>query len=329
MRLPAGPAQQRGIAALTALLVVAVAVMLAAEMIWDLNLEFRRTQVLLTRDQALQVAMGVETLGTKLLEEDFKDDPGGPDSLAEDWAQTYGFPIEEVAGTVAAQLGDLQGRFNLNNLVDSSGRKNTAAIDQFRRLVQLAAAAAPEPLDVDADAVTEAVVDWIDPDQQPELGGAEDGYYTGLVPPYRAANFWFTTPTELLAVANVSPALYRQLSGLVAALPPSAAGGRPLNINTAPPLVLQSLAPEVSALDAEAWVEQAPYEERDDFWSDDGAGANKLLPPEVQDELGISSNFFRLSVIVSIGTTRFTMYSLLERTQQGAVVVRYRSFDTE
>ena len=36
-----------------------------------------------------------------------------------------------------------------------------------------------------------------------EIGGAEDGVYTSRTPPYRTANTWFTTTTELMAVDGV------------------------------------------------------------------------------------------------------------------------------
>ena len=45
-----GPQRQRGIAALTAMLVVTIATLLAAELVWDLNLNVRRTESLLLRE---------------------------------------------------------------------------------------------------------------------------------------------------------------------------------------------------------------------------------------------------------------------------------------
>lgn len=329
MKRCTAPARQHGIAAITAMLVVAIATLLATELIWDLNLSLRRTETLLARDQAREIALGLELLAVELLQADLEDDGDIPvDSLDEAWAQPYAFPFE--GGTVAGQLEDLQGRFNLNRLVNPGDPASTdLARQQFRRLVELAAA----DLDVSPDTVVDSVVDWLDPDQQPSLGGAEDGLYTGRTPPYRSANFWFTTPSELLAVNGVNPALYNNLAGLVTALPKS--GGQSsragqINVNTAQPLVLQAMSPEVTVTAVEDWVanrEGEPYAEVMEFWE-----SAVTYFPDAQAEnplqfIEISSSYFGLTVNVSIGTTRLAMYSLLERSEQG-VVVRLRAFDT-
>ena len=322
----APPNRQRGIAALMAMLVVTLATVLAVELVWDLNLDLRRTETLLTREQALQVAMGLELLAAELLEADYEEDPAGPDTLTERWAEEYGFPFE--GGTVVGRLDDLQGRFNLNNLIDGRGRKNPLVIEQFRRLVAIATADLEREDQVNVDNVVDSVVDWVDPDQLPELGGAEDSTYTARIPPYRAGNFWFTTTSELQAVNGMTPGAFNALAGLVSALPPGTAGARTINVNTAPEAVLRSLSADVTTTQTADWVAQqlsAPYDTRDEFME----GSRDVLTEDVAPLIGVSSQYFRLTVIVSIGTTRLAMYSLLERTAQGAVTARYRSFDTE
>jgi general secretion pathway protein K len=324
-RSPGNPAKQRGIAALTAMLVVTIATILAVELVWDLNLDLRRTESLLTREQAMQVALGMELLAEQLLEADYEDDPQ-IDSLTEAWAEQYDFPFE--GGTVSGKLEDLQGRFNLNNLIDLNGRRNPKVTDQFRRLVSITTQDIPREDQVNVDTVVESVLDWLDPDQLPELGGAEDSFYTALDPPYRTGNFWFTSISELQAVNGVTPAAYQALASAVAALPPVASGARSINLNTAREAVLRSLSDEVTEIQTADWVAQqqsAPYDNLDEFME----GAKDVLDEEVRPYLGITSSYFRLSVIVSIGTTRLAMYSLLERNAQGVVAARYRSFDTE
>ena len=54
--------RQRGIAALTAILVVALASILAVELAWEVNLDIRRTENMLLRDQARQIALGAEIM---------------------------------------------------------------------------------------------------------------------------------------------------------------------------------------------------------------------------------------------------------------------------
>ena len=323
--MSAAPRQrQTGIAIITAMLVVALATVLAVELLWSTSLDLRRTQNLLERDQAMQIGVGLELLAGELLRVDFEDDPS-IDTLTERWAEEYGFPFE--GGNVVGQLEDLQGRFNLNSLVNESGQRQAQAADQFRRLIEVIAAGDSD-LTVDAESVVDAVVDWLDANTLPDgIGGAEDGVYTNRTPPYRTANFWFTTTSELLAVDNVTPELYTQLASLVAAIPPRVAA--PINVNTARPEVLQTLAEDISSSDVETWMESrqsAPFESLDEFLTQAGDlfTTDNPAPP-----LEVGSQWFGLTVIVSVGSTRLAMYSLLERNaQNGTVTARLRAFDT-
>lgn len=319
---------QRGIAAITALLVVALATVLAVELLWSTSLDVRRTQNLLERDQARQIGLGLELLAGELLREDYEDDPA-VDALTERWAEEYGFPFE--GGNVVGQLEDMQGRFNLNALVNEQGKRETIAATQFRRLIELVTANDSD-LNVDAASVVDAVVDWLDPNTAPDgIGGAEDGVYTNRTPPHRTANSWFVSPTELLAVENMTPELYSRLSPLVSALPRQTSGA--ININTAPPAVLQSLDEDISDSDVQAWVDSRtsdPFRDAAEFW-------NQVRSEEEQAEeqqqaksapVITSSEWFGLTVIVSVGSTRLAMYSLLQRQTDGTGVARLRAFDT-
>lgn len=327
--------EQRGIAAITAMLVVALATVLAVELLWNTSLDLRRTQNLLERDQAQQIAIGLELLAGELLRADYEDDPA-VDGLSERWAEEYGFPFE--GGNVVGQLEDMQGRFNLNSLVNERGQPVPAAIEHFRRLIEIVLANDSD-LDADPDSVVDAIVDWLDPNTAPDgIGGAEDGVYTNRTPPYRAANFWFTTPTELLAVANVTPELYARLENLVTALPPTVAPS--INVNTARPEVLQSLATDVSSSEIQAWVENrlgVPDTNGGTDFLEQVFGEQEIPAPgrnSQQDDdrpkvpLGSNTEWFRLTVIVSVGSTRLSMYSLLQRQSNGSGMAVLRAFDT-
>jgi general secretion pathway protein K len=239
---------------------------------------------------------------------------------------------------VVGRLDDMQGRFNLNSLVNREGNRDGRAAAQFRRLIERVGT---DFDDVDPAGIVDAVVDWLDPNQLPDgIGGAEDGVYTNRTPPHRAANFWMTSPSELLAVDGMTPDLYDALSQLLSALPPGAEVTA-ININTAPAEVLRSLSEEVSDSDVENWIESrdtSPFESVEDFL----ATAANVFPPEEADrnddaeaaeaakpvDLTVNSDWFVLSAVVSIGTTRLSMYSLLDRSNQGNVAARLRAFDT-
>ncbi len=50
---------------------------------------------------------------------------------------------------------------------------------------------------------------------------------------------------------------------------------------------------------------------------------------KVQDRVKQTSNYFRFTSIVTIGSAEFTLYSLLERDQQGQSHVLMRSFSPD
>lgn len=310
--------RQSGIAALTAILVVAIATVLAVNLLWQTSVDLRRTETLLLQDQARQYDLGGEEFARFGLAEDFRDDGDtGNDTLQENWAKPLAFDVE--AGKLQGYLQDQQGRFNLNGLIDKEGKRIPEVADQFRRLLTLLPL--ERPLDpATAEALVEATIDWIDPDQSPELNGAEDDQYTGRQPPYRPANFWFTTTSELLAVEGYTGEIYAALQPHVSALPPREDKRWPLNVNTATDLVLASLLDNLGPLDVEPFLNGA-YEDEGDFRDEFPGG--KEIP---QNTLGIRSDWFLLTVTATIGTAQSTMYSLLERNGE-VVRTRLRTFD--
>src|SRR5262245_11298672 len=53
--------------------------------------------------------------------------------------------------------------------------------------------------------IADAIIDWIDTDDDPRANGAESSYYLGLSPPYRAKNGPLESVEELLLVKGVTP----------------------------------------------------------------------------------------------------------------------------
>jgi general secretion pathway protein K len=248
--------------------------------------------------------------------------PQGRDSLDEPWATPIGaLPFE--GGAVTPRVEDMQARFNLNNLVQADrNTRNDVAYEQFRRLLE---ALQLEPKWADL------VVDWIDENTiATSSDGAEDGVYTGQQPPYRAANRWITSTSELLALPGFGPQRYRVLQPYVAALP----NGTKLNVCTALGAVLDSLAPGMNAFgqDPKSLAqnrEKGCFPYPNDVESAIAAtGADPQVLAAIRNTLDQRSTYFRVTSFVSIGTTQFTLYSLLERNGGGARAV-LRSFGTE
>lgn len=324
----AGPrrGRQGGIAVITAMLVVTIATVIAVAIAWQTNLDLRRTEGLLAWEQSRQFAYGAEAFAASILQESL--DEGGanaPYTRGDDETACGGFSFTLDQGGMTGGICDLQGRFNLNNLV-INGKPDNLAVAQYRRLVN-AVAATTEGLELPpdvADTIVESTVDWIDPDESAEYNGAEDDAYTSEQPPYRAANFWFTSVSELRAVRGVTPEIYTALAPHLAALP--VGGQRTLiNVNTATIPVYMSLGDDMSEVNAEGYLELSrtkPFEDAADIRTE----FTKYVDAAMFEYLGVNSRYFALRGLVSIGTAQLGMYSLLHATGT-TVVPRLRQFD--
>lgn len=315
-----GPTHQRGIAVLTAMLVVAVATVLAVAMAWNTNLDMRRTAGLMAWDQAREYGYFAETLAIQSLEDQLQGEAVYDRST--DQAARAGLSIVQDERMLAGGYADLQGRFNLNNLVTREGRPDELVVGQFRRLLRAVADIDPGlgmgPAEIEV--IVASTVDWIDPDSSADFNGAEDDFYTSEPEPYRAANGWFTSVSEFRAVRGVTAEIFATLGPHLAALP--VAGQHSLvNFNTASVPVLMSLGEDVSLENAERWVEESLDKPVEDVL----LVAEGLIDPAMLPYVGYASNYFELAGFVSIGTHRLDLYSLLEWDGQSARV-RLRRF---
>lgn len=304
--VPQAPRKSRGVALITAMLIFALVSIVAANLQWNAALDMRRTTVILARDQAIQVALGAESWVMDILKQDLED--SDTDHLGEIWASDLpGLPID--GGEVFGSIVDLQGRFNVNNLIDANGEVHEASLEQFRRLLIVLG------IDPRFAGIT---VDWLDVNQ--DMGfpdGAEDPSYTTLIPPYKTANQLLTSVSELAAVEGMDKDIFKILEPHITALP----GRTAINANTATPAVLQSLDDEVTASDVEGLM----TERETSGFGNLQTSFSSIVKPEVLNSLSETSNYFRLKVVVRIGTVRVTLYSTLQRGPQGDVAPILRS----
>ena len=307
--------RQRGVALITAMLIMALITTLIFSLEWDNSLDLRRTYVSMFRDEAIQAALGAESWVMTILRQDQQDST--TDHFGEIWASDMpvlplGGPGESIQGEIFGQIEDLQGRFNINNLVDNNGEVDQAALEQFQRLLISLG------LDVRLAGIA---ADWIDADQDASFpDGAEDSVYTGIVPPYRTPNLTISSPRELAALEGMDKATLDTLLPHIATLP----GGTAINVNTATGPVLQSLDENLTVQD----VERLLSERGEAGFADVSNTFSSLVTPDVLNQLSESSDYFRLKVIVQVDTVRVTYFSMLERSSQGDVTPILRSLGT-
>lgn len=314
-------AQQNGVALITALLVVALASTLAIAMSGRQQVDIRRTENSLRYDQGILYAQGGEKWAQSILLRDAESDQkdGRVDSLDEDWARELPpTPIED--GQISGNISDLQGRFNLNNLLQTGAqtKDQRAAAEQqlemFRRLLRA--------LKLD-DKIATAVVDWIDADGETRFPeGAEDNDYLEQDPPYRAANLPLTDVSELRLVKGVSAEAYNALLPHISALPEFTT----INVNTASKEVLMSLADEISDTIADTIVAERatdPFDNRDDFIKrvDGHLAGKESIGEKLKNNTNINSHYFQSHATVYTGRTRILMHSLIYRDDKRTQVL--------
>jgi len=329
---PAPPARQRGAALVLAMLVFALSAALVVAMRDDFQRFYQRNANLLLAEQLDAYLRGAEELAAVILKRDHDLDRAAErrrDTLAEDWARPSPPYSLEEGGWMRGTLEDLQGRFNLNHLAQrlesaaGAERRFTAAQQQFIRL--LLALEEPALDEFAAIAITESVTDWLDSDSVVAPDGAEDDYYGGLTPAYRAANRPMASVSELRAVANVTPELYRALSPLVTVWPLEPL---PLNINTAPAILLRSINADglLTPLSEEEAESLAALRDPDGFtdkreFLEQPVFQGKGTMTATAELLGESSNYFLLIAEAEVAGRNTRLYSVLERRDRRIVAL--------
>lgn len=347
--------QQSGIAIITALLVVALGTITIVSVVSRQQFSMLQEQNEGAIQHARALAASGERFGAAVLFRDFEAAlRDGTDSLDDDWATTIP-PIPVDSATLQGCIVDMQGHFNLNNVIDAEGKADPIYVDQLKRLLT--------QLNVEVTKA-DAIVDWIDADIDPTIpDGAEDDFYTGLTPGYRTANGPMVSVSELQLVKGFSSQVpeeyedYKLLLPHIAALPVTQ-GPTPVNVNTATPEVIASLSEFLEPLGADLsrWdsgayedyptcedifsldVEEGPdalggdtrdltpYNSTLDFDSEAAAeSGEEVAAPGAYD---VRSRYFQVRIDVISEAALISQYTLFERDTEGKTRVIYRSRDT-
>jgi general secretion pathway protein K len=315
-------ARQRGIALLVAIVMFAIATTVAAAITYNKAMAARRAAATFTLEQALQAGMASESLAAIFLE----DDASNPmTELHREWATPLG-PIE-IEGTgiwIQAQLEDLSARFNLNSVVAMQPPPlNTYKVDKhqhdvFEELLR------SQDIDV---RYADMLVDWIDPDNQPESQGAEDTLYLTQMPPYRPPNTFISHTSELLALPGFGAENYAKLAPYITALPNTVQ----VNTCTASGLVLDA----VESMQQQSYETSTILEQQrkkacfptNQVFTD--AIGDPTIKGIVTPKVTMKSDWFRLRTNIRIGTAEFVLYSVLFREGNNRVRTMQRSFGSE
>lgn len=287
---------QRGMAVITAILVVALVASAASFMAWQQQLWVRQVENLNAQAQSRAVVLTAVQWARSILAQDSR--ATSVDHLDEGWASDLA-PLPVEGGELGGGVTDQQGRFNLNSLV-RGGKASASDLAVFRKLLELLQLP-PE--------LSAAVIDWIDPDLDVTYpGGAEDGEYLILDLPYRAGNQPLTTVDGLARVKGFNAETLERLRPFVTALPQPT----PVNVNTAPAEVLAAAIADLPLDQAQALVKARSGRHFTDL-----ADFRARLPKDVMQVndalLSVGSRYFLVSGHARFGRAKVGLEALLER----------------
>jgi general secretion pathway protein K len=322
------PRQQRGIAILSVLVIAVLVVTLAAVIFARQSRAVRQTDNFQSLERSWQYVLMMEQYAGLQLQLDAKDNKY--DALTDRWAQRLPTQtLTEESGAIvkfSGKLEDMQGRFNLNNVInhegEQSGKLDGAALGLLKPFVTDAGLPA---------GFTDAVADWLDSNQQPQgLDGAERDYYLSSAIPYLPADTTIADPSELRLVrlemlepAEKNKALNRLLA-TVTALPFKKTT---INPNTASKEVLKALRltdTQITQMLDKRKLQQA-YKSKAEFQQDMAFATGK--DDVLINSFDVTSQYFRLTGEVQINHARVFVNSLLLRDPKGTVRVIMRQFD--
>ncbi|MNM44634.1 putative type II secretion system protein K [compost metagenome] len=294
-----------GVALITVLLVVALAATVCAALVTRQQLAIRSTANQLHARQAWQYVRGGEQLAIALLDADRRSG-ASTDHRGEVWAQRLpAYPVD--GGQVQVAIEDLSGRFNLNSVIHE-GQVEGDAFARLQRLLVL--------LQLDSQLAWQLVA-WMAPDATPDVIRMQaERSYRSRTPMYRAAARPLADVSELRLLAGIDDASYQRLLPHVTALPAST----PLNVNTADPWVLASLADGLGLHDGRRLSDARGTA---GFRSVDAFLAQPLLHRHRVSGNGLSvrSQWFSATSDAAIGERHLHLISVLQRDGASLCVV--------
>lgn len=183
------------------------------------------------QERTTQQMRQVARLGISMGEAILRNNSGSADYPGQPWA------VKKIAdfpeGRLTISIEDLDGRLNLNAILDSKGNINTRYLTLLKNLL-IECGASTDLADV--------LMDWLDEDDTPRVFGAEDGFYRSLSPPYRPANGPITNIRQLYFLKGWTQELLegdQQHTGLLYLL--TTVSDSKINPNTADAAVLKAL----------------------------------------------------------------------------------------
>ncbi|MFK9124886.1 type II secretion system minor pseudopilin GspK [Escherichia coli] len=318
--------EQRGVALLIVLMLLALMAALAADMTLSFHSQLQRTRQVnhhLQRQYDIELA---EKLALASLTQDVKDNDRQT-TLQQYWAQPQQLQLED-GNTVKWQLRDAQHCFNLNALAKISD--DPLASPDFPAQVFSALLINAGIDRGNTDEIVQSIADYIDVDDSPRFHGAEDSFYQSQTPPRNSANQMLFLTGELRQIKGITENIYQRLIPYVCVLPTTELS---INLNMLTendiPLFRALFLNNITDADARVLLQKRPREgwlTTDAFlyWAQQDFSGVKPLVAQVKRHLFPYSRYFTLSTesISDEQSQGWQSHIFFNRKQQSAQIYR-------
>lgn len=299
--------EQRGVALLIVLMLLALMAALAADMTLSFHSQLQRTRQVnhhLQRQYDIELA---EKLALASLTQDVKDNDRQT-TLQQYWAQPQQLQLED-GNTVKWQLRDAQHCFNLNALAKISD--DPLASPDFPAQVFSALLINAGIDRGNTDEIVQSIADYIDVDDSPRFHGAEDSFYQSQTPPRHSANQMLFLTGELRQIKGITENIYQRLIPYVCVLPTTELS---INLN----MLTENDIPLFRALFLNNITDAFLY------WAQQDFSGVKPLVAQVKRHLFPYSRYFTLSTesISDEQSQGWQSHIFFNRKQQSAQIYR-------
>lgn len=318
--------EQRGVALLIVLMLLALMAALAADMTLSFHSQLQRTRQVnhhLQRQYDIELA---EKLALASLTQDVKDNDRQT-TLQQYWAQPQQLQLED-GNTVKWQLRDAQHCFNLNALAKISD--DPLASPDFPAQVFSALLINAGIDRGNTDEIVQSIADYIDVDDSPRFHGAEDNFYQSQTQPRHSANQMLFLTGELRQIKGITENIYQRLIPYVCVLPTTELS---INLNMLTendiPIFRALFLNNITDADARVLLQKRPREgwlTTDAFlyWAQQDFSGVKPLVAQVKGHLFPYSRYFTLSTesISDEQSQGWQSHIFFNRKQQSAQIYR-------
>lgn len=330
---PYRPRDERGMALLLVLAVIAV--LGVALLAFNKRTESAMERAFYVQDRVQLQAMAESGIDIGLAVLYVDQSQSEYDSLGEDWSMLAGRELGRLFedGSLRVRIADLSGRFPINRLAASGSTGSDGAAEAYRALLVrlLTSGQFAVQDEIEARIIVDSLTDWLDGDDRALPYGVENDFYLSLAEPRPARNGPVEFIAELLQVRGMSTEILfgsDEKVGLAEYI--NIYGNGRININTAPPLLLQMLAPGISEEDVNII---------DEFRTGEDSGAALKQPDWYRSVLGWPQNiviepsliatqslYFRIEATARYRTRSLSMQADIGRKDE-ELTFHYRSMD--